>query len=62
MLALTGQVDTQVLGPGAFQEVDLSAAFGEVARWSQTVLESSDHAELMNLACKHAILEQGPRT
>ena len=30
VLALTGQVDTQVLGPGAFQEVDLSAAFGKV--------------------------------
>ncbi len=60
MLALTGQVDTQVLGPGAFQEVDLSAAFGKVARWTQPVLETSKHAELMTLACKHAILQQGP--
>jgi pyruvate oxidase len=60
VLALTGQVDTQVLGPGAFQEVDLSAAFGQVARWTQPVLETSKHAELMTLACKHAILEQGP--
>jgi thiamine pyrophosphate-dependent acetolactate synthase large subunit-like protein/nitrite reductase/ring-hydroxylating ferredoxin subunit len=60
VLALTGQVDTQVLGPGAFQEVDLSAAFGKVARWTQTVLETSRHAELMSLACKHAILGQGP--
>ncbi len=60
VLALTGQVDTQVLGPGAFQEVDLSAAFGKVARWTQTVLETSKHAELMSLACKHAILAEGP--
>ena len=60
VLALTGQVDTQVLGPGAFQEVDLSAAFGKVARWTQPVLETSKHAELMALACKHAILQQGP--
>jgi thiamine pyrophosphate-dependent acetolactate synthase large subunit-like protein/nitrite reductase/ring-hydroxylating ferredoxin subunit len=60
VLALTGQVDTQVLGPGAFQEVDLGAAFGKVARWSQSVLHTSRHAELMTLACKHAILEQGP--
>ena len=59
VLALTGQVDTQVLGPGAFQEVDLSAAFGKVAQWSQTVLHSSRHAELVNLACKSAILERG---
>ncbi len=59
VLALTGQVDTQVLGPGAFQEVDLSAAFGRVARWSQPVLHTSRHAELVNLALKSAILERG---
>jgi thiamine pyrophosphate-dependent acetolactate synthase large subunit-like protein/nitrite reductase/ring-hydroxylating ferredoxin subunit/rubredoxin len=55
VLALTGQVDTQVLGPGAFQELDLAAAFAPVAAWSQTVLPSSRHAELMSLALKHAI-------
>ncbi len=59
VLALTGQVDSQVLGPGAFQEVDLQAAFGGVAVWGQTVLPGSRHAELVNLACKHAILERG---
>ncbi|MFA9408799.1 MAG: thiamine pyrophosphate-binding protein [Candidatus Dadabacteria bacterium] len=59
VLALSGQVDTQVLGPGAFQEVDLQAAFGKVAQWSQTVLPSSKHAELINLALKSAILNRG---
>lgn len=59
VLALTGQVDTQVLGPGAFQEIDLMAAYGKVAQWSQTVLPSSRHAELVNLACKSAILNRG---
>jgi pyruvate oxidase len=59
VLALTGQVQTQVLGPGAFQEVDLAGAFGKVAQWSQTVLHKSRHAELVNLACKSAILERG---
>jgi thiamine pyrophosphate-dependent acetolactate synthase large subunit-like protein/nitrite reductase/ring-hydroxylating ferredoxin subunit len=59
VLALTGQVDTQVLGPGAFQEVDLMAAFGKVAQWSQVVLHTSRHAELVNLACKSAILNRG---
>lgn len=58
-LALTGQVDTQVLGPGAFQEIDLVAAFGRVAQWSQTVLASSKHAELVNLATKSAMLNRG---
>ncbi len=55
VLALTGQVDTQVLGPGAFQELDLAAVYRPVASWSQTVLPGSRHAELMSLALKHAI-------
>ena len=58
VLALTGQVDVQVLGPGAFQEIDLAAAFAPVARFSQTVLHTSKHAELMTLACKNAIVER----
>ena len=59
VIALTGQVETQVLGPGAFQEVDLVAAFGKVAQWQQPALPSSRHAELVNLACKSAILNRG---
>jgi thiamine pyrophosphate-dependent acetolactate synthase large subunit-like protein/nitrite reductase/ring-hydroxylating ferredoxin subunit len=59
VIALTGQVETQVLGPGAFQEVDLQAAFGKVAQWQQPVLHTSKHAELVNLACKSAILNRG---
>ena len=59
VIALTGQVETQVLGPGAFQEIDLGAAFGKVAQWSQTVLHDSRHTELMNLTCKSAILNRG---
>ena len=38
VLALTGQVNTQVMGPGAFQEIDLASAFEAVARFSQIVL------------------------
>jgi len=58
VLALTGQVDVQVLGPGAFQEIDLHSAFAPVARYSQTVLHTSKHSELMTLACKSAIVER----
>ncbi|NET33199.1 MAG: Rieske 2Fe-2S domain-containing protein [Cyanothece sp. SIO1E1] len=58
ILALTGQVNTQVLGTGNFQECDLSAAFSGVATWSHTVLSHSKHAELMTLAIKHALLER----
>ncbi len=58
VLALTGQVQTQVFGPGAFQDIDLSSAFDAVSTFSQTVLSSSNHAELMSLACKNALVEQ----
>jgi thiamine pyrophosphate-dependent acetolactate synthase large subunit-like protein/CDGSH-type Zn-finger protein len=58
VLALTGQVNTQVMGPGAFQDIDLSSAFEAVARFSHTVLPGSDHAELATLALKNAIVER----
>ncbi|MEM8802046.1 MAG: thiamine pyrophosphate-binding protein [Pseudomonadota bacterium] len=58
VLALTGQVQTQVFGPGAFQDIDLSSAFAAVSTFLQTVLSSSNHAELMSLACKNALVEQ----
>ena len=58
VLALTGQVNTQVFGPGAFQEIDLSSAFEAVTSFSQTVLHESNHAELMSLALKHSIIER----
>ena len=58
VLALTGQVQTQVFGPGAFQDIDLKAAFAGVTRFSQPVLSTSNHAELMTLACKTAMVER----
>lgn len=58
VLALTGQVQTQVFGPGAFQDIDLKSAFDAVSRFSQPVLSTSNHGELMSLACKTAIVER----
>jgi len=58
VLALTGQVQTQVFGPGAFQDIDLKSAFEAVSRFSQIVLGTSNHAELMSLACKNALVER----
>ena len=55
VLALTGQVQVQVFGPGVFQDIDLKAAFAPVTKFSQNVLASSNHAELTNLACKSAL-------
>jgi pyruvate oxidase len=58
VLALSGQVPSKVRGRGAFQDADLGAAFSDVARYSQVVHAGSDHAELMNLACKTALVER----
>jgi thiamine pyrophosphate-dependent acetolactate synthase large subunit-like protein/nitrite reductase/ring-hydroxylating ferredoxin subunit len=58
VLALTGQIETQFLGPGAFQEVDLMGAFADVAVWQQIVLSSSNASELTALALKHAIIQR----
>lgn len=58
MLALTGQVNQQVFGPGAFQEIPLKAAFGAVADFCHLALPGSNHAELMSLALKHAIVNR----
>ena len=59
VLAISGQVPSRVRGRGAFQDVDLNAAFAAVADYTATVLPDSDHAELTTLALKHALVERG---
>jgi pyruvate oxidase len=59
VLAISGQVPSPVLGRGAFQDLDLSAVFGDVAAWTATVHSGSDHAELAALAVKHAVDARG---
>ena len=58
LLALSGQVNTQVMGTGAFQEVDLVAAFQTVAHFNHAVHENSKHSELMSLAIKSALINR----
>ena len=58
VIALTGQVASQVLGRHNFQEVPLEKAFGQVADFSQTVMSNSNHSELMSLACKSSLVNQ----
>src|SRR5215510_11348401 len=59
VLAISGQVPSKVLGRGAFQDLDLSAVFGDVAVSSTTVHGGSDHGELAALAVKHALDHRG---
>lgn len=58
LIALTGQVATQVVGTGNFQEVDLVRAFQTVADFNHRVQLDSRYAELATLAMKHAILNR----
>ena len=58
MLTLSGQVNTQVIGTGAFQEVDLVGAFQTVANFNHSVQQNSKHSELMSLAIKSALLNR----
>src|SRR3954452_12956838 len=54
VVAISGQVPSKVRGRGAFQDLDLSAVFQDVAISSTTVQSGSDHAELAAIAVKHA--------
>ncbi len=58
ILALSGQVPSKVKGRGAFQDTNLEGAFADVARFSETVHATSNHAELASLAMKTAIVER----
>ena len=59
VVAISGQVPSDVLGRGAFQDLDLTAVFKDVAVSSTVVQAGSDHAELAALAVKHAIDGRG---
>jgi pyruvate oxidase len=59
VVAISGQVPSKVLGRGAFQDLDLTAVFKDVAVSSTAVQAGSDHAELAALALKHAIDGRG---
>ena len=58
LLALSGQVNTQVVGTGAFQEVDLVKAFESVAEFNHAVHLNSNHSELMSLAIKNTLIKR----
>ncbi|MEW7290370.1 thiamine pyrophosphate-binding protein [Aquimarina sp. 2304DJ70-9] len=58
LLAMSGQVNTQVVGTGAFQEVDLVKAFNTVAEFNHAVHLNSNHSELMSLAIKHTLIKR----
>jgi len=59
VIALTGQVPSSEMGLLAFQEIDLITAFKAVATSQQILQANSNFAELMNTACRSAIVNDG---
>ncbi len=59
VLAITGQVKLQYLGPGSFQEIDQDALFHPVAGFNKTINAKEQTRELVILALKHALTEGG---
>jgi len=59
VIAISGQVPGRELGRGAFQDLDLNAAFGDVAISTATLLPDSNHGELVASAVKRAIDGRG---
>ena len=58
VIACTGQVQTQVFSPFAFQDIDLLGAFKPVAAFSHMALPDSNPGELTTLAMKTALVER----
>ncbi len=59
VLALTGQVKLQYVGPGSFQEIDQDALFHPVSVFNKTINAKEQTRELVTLALKHALTEGG---
>ncbi|MEE8601398.1 thiamine pyrophosphate-dependent enzyme [Euzebya tangerina] len=58
VVALSGLVPSSVAGQGAFQDLDLTTAFSDVARYQAKIVAGSDVAELAAKAAKTAIVER----
>jgi thiamine pyrophosphate-dependent acetolactate synthase large subunit-like protein len=55
VLAITGQVETSLMGTSYQQEVDLLKLFSDVASYNQCVINPAQMPEIVTLACQNAI-------
>ena len=58
VLALTGQMYSDLLGTNYQQEVDLLSLFKDVAAYNQQFMGPSDVTNLVNAACRTALSKQ----
>jgi thiamine pyrophosphate-dependent acetolactate synthase large subunit-like protein len=59
VLAITGQVKLQYIGPGSFQEIDQDVLFNSFCVFNKTINSKEQTIELVTLALKHALVERG---
>ncbi len=59
VLSINGQVATQYLGPGGFQEIDQDAFFRPIAVYNNTIYDKTMAVKILTMALKRAILERG---
>jgi pyruvate oxidase len=59
VLAITGLVKRQIVGPGSFQEIDQYSFFKPVSVFDKTLMSRKQTVALTTLAIKHALLEGG---
>ncbi|MDD4237071.1 MAG: thiamine pyrophosphate-binding protein [Desulfotomaculaceae bacterium] len=59
VLALTGLVKRQMMGPGSFQEIDQHSFFEPISVFNKILMSQEQTTSLITLAVKHALLERG---
>jgi len=59
VLALTGLVKTQLIGPGSFQEIDQHSFFEPVCVFNEILMAPHQATTLTTLAIKHALIDRG---
>ena len=59
VLALTGLVKRQLIGPGSFQEIDQHSFFEPICVFNQTLMSQDQTTTLTTLAIKHALVDRG---
>lgn len=59
VLALTGLVKRQLMGPGSFQEIDQHSFFEPICVFNKVLMSAEQTTRLSTLAVKHALSERG---
>jgi len=59
VLAITGLVKRQLIGPGSFQEIDQHSFFEPICVFNKILMSEDQTTRLITLAIKHALVDRG---